>query len=71
MGTLSDLLVLTGSATAWGRDLLEHLRVDPERMRDNLTRLAALGVPLGADGDARALGASAELIDRALAGLSR
>ena len=70
-GTLSDLLMLTGSAAAWGRDLLEHLRVDPERMRANLARLAMLGVPAAAGDDRHDLGAAAELIDRALAGLPR
>ena len=33
---LRDLLLATGSAAAWLRDALEHLRVDPERMRENL-----------------------------------
>jgi 3-carboxy-cis,cis-muconate cycloisomerase len=46
-GTMTDLLRLTGSAAAWGRDLLEHLEVTA-----------------GSDPDA--LGASAQLIDRAL-----
>src|SRR3954451_15785156 len=46
-GTMTDLLRLTGSAAAWGRDLLEHLEVTP-----------------GSDPDV--LGASAQLIDRAL-----
>lgn len=32
----SDLLSATGSAAAWLRDCLEHLEVDPERMRRNL-----------------------------------
>src|SRR5436190_614731 len=27
-GTMTELLRLTGSAAAWGRDLLEHLEVD-------------------------------------------
>jgi 3-carboxy-cis,cis-muconate cycloisomerase len=27
-GTVTDLLRLTGSATAWARELLEHLQVD-------------------------------------------
>jgi 3-carboxy-cis,cis-muconate cycloisomerase len=53
-GTVTELLRLTGSAAAWARDLLEHLEVDAERMRANA----------GADPD---LGASAVLIDRALA----
>jgi 3-carboxy-cis,cis-muconate cycloisomerase len=52
-GTLTDLLRLTGSATAWARDLLEHLEVDAAAMR------------AGA-GDAPDLGASSLLIDRAL-----
>ena len=55
-GTLTELLTLTGSAAAWGRDALEGLEVDAERMRANL---AAAGV----DGD---LGAAGALIDRAL-----
>jgi 3-carboxy-cis,cis-muconate cycloisomerase len=53
-GTMTDLLRLTGSAAAWARDLLEHLEVDEEAMRAGA----------GADAD---LGASSELIDRALA----
>jgi 3-carboxy-cis,cis-muconate cycloisomerase len=57
-GTYSELLALTGSATAWTRELLEQLEVDPQRMRANLAA-AAVGdhtVPEGAG----------ELIDRAL-----
>ena len=34
--TLGDLLRLAGSAAAWGRELLEGLEVDTERMRQNL-----------------------------------
>jgi len=52
-GTLTDLLRLTGSAAAWARDLLEHLEVDAVAMR------------AGA-GEAPDLGASSQLIDRAL-----
>ncbi|HEY2436631.1 MAG TPA: lyase family protein [Solirubrobacteraceae bacterium] len=52
-GTITDLLRLTGSAAAWARDLLEHLGVDAGAMR------------AGA-GDAPDMGASSELIDRAL-----
>jgi 3-carboxy-cis,cis-muconate cycloisomerase len=52
-GTLTELLRLTGSAAAWARDLLEHLQVDAGAMR------------AGA-GDAPDLGASSQLIDRAL-----
>jgi 3-carboxy-cis,cis-muconate cycloisomerase len=59
-GTLRDLLALSASAAAWGRDLLEHLEVDPERMRRNLAQLTARGVlPPAPDG-------TGELIDRAL-----
>ena len=52
-GTMSDLLRLTGSASAWARDLLERLEVVPDAMR------------AGA-GDAPDLGASSQWIDRAL-----
>ena len=55
-GTLTDLLTLTGSAAAWGAELLGSLEVDAERMREHAE---------GLDGD---LGAVDELIDRALAG---
>jgi 3-carboxy-cis,cis-muconate cycloisomerase len=61
-GTVSELLSLTGSATAWGRDLLEGLEVDPARMRENLDRLARAGVAVDPD-----LDAASTLIDRALA----
>jgi 3-carboxy-cis,cis-muconate cycloisomerase len=53
-GTMTELLRLTGSAAAWGRDLLEHLEVDTEAMRAEA-------------GDEPDLGASSQLIDRALA----
>jgi 3-carboxy-cis,cis-muconate cycloisomerase len=52
-GTITDLLRLTGSAVAWGRDLLEHLEVDGAAM-------------LASAGENPDLGASGELIDRAL-----
>ncbi len=52
-GTFTDLLRLVGSAAAWGHDLLGNLEVDPARMQANLT--------VGGD-----LGASSELIDKAL-----
>ena len=58
-GTQVELLRLTGSATTWARELLEQLQVDPERMRAHVAQLAAEGVEGG-------LGASDELIDRAL-----
>jgi len=58
-GTQVELLRLTGSATAWARELLEQLEVDPERMRAHVAQLAEEGVEGG-------LGASDELIDRAL-----
>jgi 3-carboxy-cis,cis-muconate cycloisomerase len=66
-GTLTELLSLTGSATAWARELLEHLEVNRGRMRENLARLAAAGVEQAAE-PGRHLGAASELIDRALAG---
>jgi 3-carboxy-cis,cis-muconate cycloisomerase len=53
-GTLTDLLRLTGSAGAWGHDLLEHLEIDAE----------AMAASAGPDPD---LGSAGELIDRALA----
>lgn len=65
-GTLSSLLALTGSASRWGRELLEHLEVDTERMHENLGRLADAGVAEAADPEHH-LGAASELIDRALA----
>jgi 3-carboxy-cis,cis-muconate cycloisomerase len=65
-GTLADLLALTGSAVAWARELLEHLEVDPARMRENLATLAAAGVAEAQDPE-RHLGAAGELVDRALA----
>jgi 3-carboxy-cis,cis-muconate cycloisomerase len=52
-GTLTELLRLTGSATAWARDLLERLEVDVEAMRAGV-------------GAAPDLGAAGQLIDRAL-----
>src|SRR5262249_30713741 len=52
-GTITELLRLTGSAAAWGRDLLEHLHVDAGAMR-------------AAAGENPDLGSSSELIDRAL-----
>jgi 3-carboxy-cis,cis-muconate cycloisomerase len=57
-GTVTDLLRLTGSAAVWARDLLENLEIDAERMR----------LHVGAEPD---LGASAQLIDRALAAHAR
>jgi 3-carboxy-cis,cis-muconate cycloisomerase len=58
-GTLPELLTLTGSATAWVRDLLEHLQVDPDRMAANLR---------GAETGAQPLPVSAgALVDRAVA----
>ncbi len=65
-GTLTELLALSGSAASWSRNLLEHLQVDAERMRDNLRPLAAAGVA-EATAPERHLDAASELIDRALA----
>ena len=52
-GTVTELLQLTGSAAAWGRDLLEHLQVAGAAMR------------AGA-GESPDLGAAGILVDRAL-----
>jgi 3-carboxy-cis,cis-muconate cycloisomerase len=62
-GTYTELLALTGSATAWARELLEQLQVDPARMRANLAAAAGADAPLpdGAD----------ELITRALTAHAR
>ncbi|MGI8714562.1 MAG: lyase family protein [Solirubrobacteraceae bacterium] len=57
-GTHTELLILTASATAWARELLEGLRVDAGRMAANLER-AATGSRPQPDGVSR-------LIDRAL-----
>ena len=65
-GTFTELLSLTGSATAWGRELLEGLQVDADRMRQNLAQMADRGVSEAADPERQLDGAS-ELIDRALA----
>jgi 3-carboxy-cis,cis-muconate cycloisomerase len=57
-GTYTELLALTGSATAWARELLEQLEVDPARMRANLAQAATADEPVPAGAD--------ELITRAL-----
>jgi len=62
-GAASDLLALTGSAAAWGRDLLEHLEIDTGRMAANLALLERAGVP----GASRVPTGAAALVDRALA----
>jgi len=69
-GTLSDLLMLSGSAVAWLADLLEHLEVSATRMRENL---AASGVSseLGASGVEAQFADAAVLVDRALAEVRR
>jgi 3-carboxy-cis,cis-muconate cycloisomerase len=69
-GTQTELIRLVGSATAWSRELLEHLEVDSGRMGENLQRLAAAGVP-EAQAPEIDLGATSELIDRALLAHSR
>jgi 3-carboxy-cis,cis-muconate cycloisomerase len=69
-GTLSELLILSGSAVAWLADLLEHLEVSATRMRENL---AASGVSsdLGASGVEAQFADAAVLVDRALAEVRR
>ncbi|MBV9839240.1 MAG: hypothetical protein JO156_14085, partial [Solirubrobacterales bacterium] len=63
---LTELLGLVGSATAWSRELLENLELDPGRMRANLERLGERGVEEALAPEPH-LGAASELIDRALA----
>ena len=62
-GTYTELLALTGSATAWARELLEQLEIDPARMRANLAGAAGGDAPLPAGAD--------ELITRALTAHAR
>ncbi len=64
-GVHLELLGLAGSATAWGRELLENLTVDAERMGENLALLAASGAA-DAGPTEEQFAASDELIDRAL-----
>ena len=52
-GTITELLRLTGSAAAWGRDMLEHLEFDQRRGP-------------GSGGESPDLGAAAELVGQAL-----
>ena len=52
--TFSDLLRLVGAEAAWGREMLEALEVDPERMRSNVE---AAGDIVMAEGVATALAA--------------
>jgi 3-carboxy-cis,cis-muconate cycloisomerase len=65
-GVHTELLRLVGSATSWARELLEHLQIDPQRMSENLERLAAAGVRQAAVPEEHLEGAD-QLIDRALA----
>jgi 3-carboxy-cis,cis-muconate cycloisomerase len=58
-GTLAELMALTGSATAWAREMLEQLTVDPERMRANLAASPAAETPIPE--------AAGALVERALA----
>ena len=53
-GPLRELLRSTGSAAAWLRDCLEHLEVDPERMRANLDDAVLAERVAGAIGEADA-----------------
>jgi 3-carboxy-cis,cis-muconate cycloisomerase len=69
-GTHAELVGLVGSATAWARELLEQLEVDPARMLANIRLLAEAGVAEASAPETH-LGAAAELIDRALAAHAR
>jgi 3-carboxy-cis,cis-muconate cycloisomerase len=53
-GPLRELLRATGSAAAWLRDCLEHLEVDPARMRANLDNAMLAERVAGAIGGADA-----------------
>lgn len=57
-GTYTELLRLTGSATAWARELLENLIVHPDLMQANLAGAPTGDQPVGAG--------AGELVDRAL-----
>lgn len=57
-GTYTELLALSGSATAWARELLENLNVHPDLMQANLA-----GAPTGEEPVPAGAG---ELVDRAL-----
>jgi len=57
-GTYTELLSLSGSATAWTRELLENLEVHPDLMQANLA-----GAPTGEEPIPAGAG---ELVDRAL-----
>jgi 3-carboxy-cis,cis-muconate cycloisomerase len=69
-GVHAELIGLVGSATAWARELLERLEVDPARMLENLRHLADAGVTQERTTEAH-LGAADELIERALAAHGR
>jgi 3-carboxy-cis,cis-muconate cycloisomerase len=60
--TWSDLLRLTGAGAAWGREMLEGLEVDTDRMRANLDAAGSTG-----RADAGDAAAARALVDRALA----
>ncbi|HET9103496.1 MAG TPA: lyase family protein [Solirubrobacteraceae bacterium] len=64
-GTLTALLGLTASTACWGREMLQGLEVDPERMAANLAAMAAT-VPEAAHPE-RHLGAAETMVERALA----
>jgi 3-carboxy-cis,cis-muconate cycloisomerase len=68
-GTLTDLLRLVGGAAAHARELLDALRVDPQRMRSNLdlTGQAIMSAAV-ADRLSPALGRTAahDLVNRAV-----
>ena len=64
-GTLTALLGLTASAACWGREMLEGLEVDAERMAGNLAAMAAV-VPEAVHPEDH-LGAAETMIERALA----
>jgi 3-carboxy-cis,cis-muconate cycloisomerase len=64
-GLQTELLELVGSATSWTLELLEHLRVSPRPMAQNLERLSAAGVR-EAGTLSEHLDGTGDLVDRAL-----
>jgi 3-carboxy-cis,cis-muconate cycloisomerase len=67
-GTLTDLLALTGSGAAWGRELVERLEVDRARMQENLDRYAERS-GMDAETVARYVGDAEAAVARAVSAL--
>ncbi len=65
---LSELLRCTGSAAAWLRDALEHLQVDPARMRTSIAADLAAEAVAGALSPALGRAAAHDLVARTATG---